>query len=101
MNRSTSSPDSLTTGVRRPSRLRTSCGRVCGAVLAAVAGTAISTGAIAAPASAQPNLTVGYFTGLIAEPETVIGSSAEPGSGRPRTHQMGPDNRRRHRVGRG
>jgi taurine transport system substrate-binding protein len=75
MNRSTSSPDSLTTGVRRPSRLRSSCGRVCGAVLAAVAGAAISTGAIAGPANAQPNLTVGYFTGLIAEPETVIGST--------------------------
>ena len=73
MTRPTTSPDAPSTRARRlaPSRP----GRCAGAVLAAVAGIAMTMGALAGPASAEPTLTVGYFTGLIAEPETVIGST--------------------------
>lgn len=49
--------------------------RYWGAVLAMGAGLTMTAGALAAPASAEPSLTVGYFTGLVAEPETVIGST--------------------------
>ena len=73
MTRPTTSPDAPSTRARRlaPSRP----GRCAGAVLAAVAGIAMTMGALAGPASAEPTLTVGYLTGLIAEPETVIGST--------------------------
>jgi len=72
--RSPSSPDGPTRGQRAlDSRSRSR--RCAGAVFAALAGVAVTAGALAAPASAEPTLTVGYFTGLIAEPETVIGST--------------------------
>ena len=73
MTLSTSSPDRLPPGARLA--LRFQFGRRCRALLAAFAGMAMTAVALAPAANAQPNLTVGYFTGLIAEPETVIGST--------------------------
>jgi taurine transport system substrate-binding protein len=75
MNRPPSSPDGPTTLAPPLQRVRSRSRRCGTALFAAVAGIAMTTAALAPPASAQPTLTVGYFTGLIAEPETVIGST--------------------------
>jgi taurine transport system substrate-binding protein len=75
MTLSTGNPDSPITADRENPRRHSRPGRLCGAVFAAVAGIGMTTGALATPASAAPTLTIGYFTGLIAEPETVIGST--------------------------
>jgi taurine transport system substrate-binding protein len=74
MSRSYSSHDSPMTRARWALRWRSS-GGYCGAVLAAVAGIAMMTGPLARPANAEPTITVGYLPALIAEPETVIGST--------------------------
>jgi taurine transport system substrate-binding protein len=75
MNRPPSSPATPTTLAPRLQRERSRAGRCGAALFAAVAGMAMTTATVATPASAQSTLTVGHFTGLIAEPETVIGST--------------------------
>ena len=73
MTRTPTSPDAPVTRARQLGRARSA--RRSGAVFAALAGLAMTTGVVASPAGAEPSLTVGYFTGLIAEPETVIGAT--------------------------
>lgn len=50
-------------------------GRRAGTAAVAAAAILMTSGALVPVAGAEPTLTIGYFTGLIAEPETVIGST--------------------------
>jgi len=78
MTRPTTMPDGQATAARQARSYRRGA-----AVLTAIAGLAMTTGLVAAPAGAEPTLTVGYFTGLVAEPETVIGSTPSLAAGVP------------------
>lgn len=64
-------------------------------VRSAVGGAAgiTMTGALAAPVSAEPTPLIGYFAGLIAEPETVTGSTPSLAAISGKTQSVGGKNR--------